>query len=163
MLFLLLRTFDLIADHLPLIQLPCINLWPRWIFETPALDQGQPPQPGGGSSESHCVQLQLARWPLSNGIPCLGGGAGRPASCRFQFRLPGCRIDLLEEFEHFQLQNPFISDVLNITIGLLKEEILEGCAYRSRAFFWTLFWQINSTKVGSFWVFLRFCLSFFKI
>ena len=31
------------------------------------------------------------------------------------------------------------------------------------ALFWTLFWQINSTEVGGFWVFLRFWLSFFKI
>ena len=28
--------------------------------------------------------------------------------------------------------------------------------------FWTLFWQINSTGVGGFWVFLRFCLRFFS-
>ena len=27
--------------------------------------------------------------------------------------------------------------------------------------FWTLFWQINSTGVGNFWVFLKFCMVFF--
>ena len=38
---------------------------------------------------------------------------------------------------------------------------VERLCYLLRGFFWTFFWQLISTGVGGFWVFLDFDLSFF--